>query len=91
MGSRNVALQEATYERLRAARRPGESFTDAVDRLLEGKEPSLLDFVGLIPKKDADELAKTIDEMRAEDARVEARRWGGLSPAHRRRSRGRHV
>ena len=91
MASRNVALQEATYERLKAARRQGESFTEAVDRLLAGKEPSLLDFVGLIPRKDAEELARTVEAMRKEDMELERRRWGPLPAAGGRRSRGRHV
>jgi predicted CopG family antitoxin len=91
MGSRTVALQDSTYERLKAARRQGESFTEAVDRLLEGKEPSLLDFVGLIPKKDADELGRVIEGMRADDARVERLRWGRNQPAARRGKHGRNV
>ena len=84
-------VQDATYERLRAARRPGESFTEAIDRLLGGKEPDFLDFVGLIPRRDAEDLARVIEEMRAEDMKLEDKRWGPGRPAPGRRKRGRDL
>ena len=84
-------VQDATYERLKAARRPGESFTEAIDRILGGNEPSFLDFVGLIPRRDADDLARVIEELREEDMALEQKRWGPTRPAPGRRKRGRDL
>lgn len=35
MGSKNISLREDAYERLKARKREGESFTDVVNRLTE--------------------------------------------------------
>lgn len=91
MSSKTVALERSTYERLKGVRRSGESFTDTVNRLLAGKEPSLLDFVGLIPKEDAEDLAHVIEEMRAEDEELERGRLKGNRVRTGGRARGRHL
>jgi predicted CopG family antitoxin len=67
VSSRTIAVERSAYERLKAARRPGESFTDAINRLLEGREPRLLDFVGLFDRKAADEVARSVALMREEE------------------------
>ena len=38
MSSKNISLPEPVYERLRAEKREGESFGDAIDRLLGGEK-----------------------------------------------------
>ncbi len=72
MGSRTISLEDGAYEKLKASKRPGESFSDVVHRLLGPRQPSLLDLHGLLDEDGARELAATVERMRRED--VEAQR-----------------
>jgi predicted CopG family antitoxin len=71
MSSRTIAVERSAYERLKAARHPGESFTDVINRLLAGREPRLADFVGLFGRKAADAIAESVAKMREEEVRHE--------------------
>jgi predicted CopG family antitoxin len=58
MGSKNISLREDAYRRLADAKEEGESFSDAVDRLLsraDGEHP-LYDLVGLLDEEEAAEV-----------------------------------
>src|SRR5207302_5512702 len=46
MGTKTISLEDSAYSRLKAVKRPGESFSDAVNRVLGANEPSFLDFKG---------------------------------------------
>ena len=74
MGSKTISLEDSAYERLLAAKRAGESFSDVVHRVLGGHDPSFLDFQGLIDRKSADRLAEAIAQMRREDIREQRKR-----------------
>ena len=81
--SKTISLEDSAYEKLRAAKRPGESFTDVVNRLVLGTKPSFSLFAGLLDKKAGNNLAKAFEKMRAEDREFERkrlkewkRRWG---------------
>ncbi|MEK6985024.1 MAG: antitoxin VapB family protein [Candidatus Thermoplasmatota archaeon] len=66
--TRQVALAESTYARLRRSRHPGESFSKAIDRLLDGaKDP--MGFVKRLPKADLtpEEHLRMIEEDRNSD------------------------
>jgi predicted CopG family antitoxin len=75
MGSRNISLKDSSYERLRSRMRPGESFSDVVDRL--AGQGSILDLVGIIPPESVDKIEAAIEASRAE--RI-ARRRKELNP-----------
>src|SRR3972149_711875 len=62
MGSKTISLEDSAYERLLAAKRAGESFSDVVHRVLGGHDPSFLDFQGLVDRKSADRLAEAVDQ-----------------------------
>ncbi|HEV2118694.1 MAG TPA: antitoxin VapB family protein [Candidatus Bathyarchaeia archaeon] len=74
MGTKTISLEDSAYTRLKAAKRPGESFSDAVNRVLGAKEPSFLDFRGLLHSSSADRLAQTIARMKQEDIRAQRTR-----------------
>lgn len=74
MGRKTISLDESTYAKLRAAKRPGESFSEVVDRLLADREPSLSIFRGFLDKEGAEELAEVVARMREEDIQVQRRR-----------------
>ncbi len=57
--------------RLKAVKRPGESFSDVVNRVLGRKEPSFLDFRGLLQGGSIDRLAETVARMKREDIRAQ--------------------
>ena len=45
-----VALADDTYRRLRRRKRPGESFSNTVDRLMRDQKKDAMSFVANVPK-----------------------------------------
>ncbi len=74
MGTKTISLETSAYERLKAAKRTGESFSDVVRRILGSREPSLLELTRLLDKRAADEVAGAIARMREEDIEIQRRR-----------------
>jgi predicted CopG family antitoxin len=64
MGTKTISLADDAYERLKAAKRDDESFSDAVRRLTPGVH--IAEFVGVLEEETADELETVIAERRAE-------------------------
>ena len=67
MGFKTISLSDAVYRRLRAERRSGESFGDAIARLLEAKQPPLMKYAGAWkPLTDAEleNIRMRIDRLR---------------------------
>jgi len=76
MGTKTILLEDSAYSRLKAVKRPGESFSDAVNRVLGANEPSFLDFKGMLNGSAAERLAQTIARMKVEDIRAQTTRAG---------------
>ncbi len=57
--SQQIRLDEDVYERIKANKRDGESFSDAVERLIGGR--SLRDLRGLFDSEQVDEMRAAID------------------------------
>lgn len=64
MATKTISLSEDAYERLRAAKREGESFSDVVRRLTPGVK--LADYYGVLDEDGADELKEIIAQNRSE-------------------------
>ncbi len=62
MGAKNISIPEDVYEKLREERREGESFGDAIDRLL-GRRP-LAEFWGAWSGETAVRAREAIEESR---------------------------
>ncbi len=62
MATKNIAIREDVYKRLLSSKRNEESFSDAIDRLLQRKT-SLLSFAGVFAESDQ-ELKMVEEEMR---------------------------
>ncbi|WP_123619776.1 antitoxin VapB family protein [Halorubrum sp. CSM-61] len=60
MSTRNVRLDEDVYERIKSEKRPGETFSETVERLIGGS--SLLDLAGILSDEEADEFRRAIEE-----------------------------
>lgn len=57
---RNVRLTEEAYRLLESRKKPGESFSDAVERI--AGERSLLDLAGVLTEEEAEEMREAIRE-----------------------------
>lgn len=62
MTTKTISLDEEAYERLKAEKRAGESFSDVVKRL--AGERSWRDVAGILSEEEADALEAAIDERR---------------------------
>jgi predicted CopG family antitoxin len=72
-----VQLSAEAYDRFRMAKRPGESFSDVVLRLLPKGDLRELANLGLTPKqqREADEIRRAIQAVDREEARKWLRRF----------------
>ena len=74
MGTKTISLEDSAYGKLKAAKRPGESFSDVIHRVIGSREPSLLEFTKLLDRKASGELARAITRMRNEDIALQRRK-----------------
>ena len=74
MGTKTISLEDSAYGKLKAAKRPGESFSDVIHRVIGSREPSLLEFTKLLDRKASEELARAIARMRADDIALQRRK-----------------
>lgn len=79
MGTKTISLEDSAYAKLRAAKRPQESFSDVIHRILGGRQPSFLDFRELLDRRAAEQVAAAVARMREEDLRAQQ----GRSPGRR--------
>lgn len=66
MGTKTISLADDAYEKLKAHKREGESFSDVVRRLAGGA--SLAEYHGVLDEDTADELAAIVERRREERA-----------------------
>ena len=65
MGVKTISIRDEIYEKLSSARREGESFSDAIDRLLKRDRADLSKYFGALKESDLlDDLEKDSREMR---------------------------
>ncbi|MGB0653699.1 MAG: antitoxin VapB family protein [Thermoplasmatota archaeon] len=65
--SRTISLEQSAYDALAAAKRPGESFSRTVHRLVGTERPRLGDLAGLLGPREAAPIAATLSRLRRED------------------------
>lgn len=86
MTTTTITLERSAYERLRAQKRPKESFSETVLRVLEPDRPSLKGFLELISMKDAADIGQAVERLRREDLEAERARLTqggrGRGPRH---------
>jgi predicted CopG family antitoxin len=87
MVSRTVSLEASAYERLRAAKRPGESFSQTVNRLLEASRPSFRALAGILTPSEATSVRRAVRGMREQERRAERVNLTRFEGPH----RGRHA
>ena len=77
MSTTTISLERSAYELLKSRKRPGESFSEELRRLLAPDEPRLTTFLELVPARDGDIVADAIERFRAEDLDSERRKVSG--------------
>lgn len=66
MATKNIAISEEAYQRLKALKKPGESFTEVIERMTRTR--GVLDLAGVLSASQAKEVSERIRESRAESA-----------------------
>jgi predicted CopG family antitoxin len=77
VGTKSIRLDEDVYERIKAQKREGETFSEAIDRLTS--DYSLLDFAGGYSREDADrhrELLERSEKQAAAERRERLEQLG---------------
>ncbi len=67
MGFKTISLSDSVYRRLRGEKRPGESFSEVITRLLDARQPPLVKYAGAWRPMSASELSGVrarIDRLR---------------------------
>lgn len=80
MTRRTISLDSRAYDRLQAARRPGESLSETVHRLLDRRRPSFRALAGGLDPAAADAIRDAIRKLREADGPAERAgfdRWRG--------------
>lgn len=77
MGTKTISLADDAYEKLRAHKREGESFSDVVRRLAGGV--TLAEYHGVLDEDTADELEDIVDRRRSARGEVHRRRVDELA------------
>ena len=67
MGTKNIAISDEAYEKLKSLKRPGESFTGLIQRMTRTR--SVVDLAGLLTSDEGLEVKKRISELRRESTR----------------------
>jgi len=62
MATKSITITNEAYERLAIYKEKSESFSDVINKLT--KKSSILDLVGLLSDKEADDLKRSIKETR---------------------------
>jgi predicted CopG family antitoxin len=73
MGTKNISIPEAVYERLKDEKADDESFGDAIDRLIDSR--SLEEFWGAWSEETAEQTREAIRDGRARSDEEIAERY----------------
>lgn len=66
MGTKNIAISDEAYQRLRALKKAGESFTDVIERITQSR--SVLELAGTLSKAEGRDMRRRVEELRGESS-----------------------
>jgi predicted CopG family antitoxin len=67
LGTKNIAISDEAYQRLKALKKPGESFTKLIERMTRSK--GVLNLSGILTKAEASRVSEVVKETRRESSR----------------------
>ena len=73
---KTITIKKKVYDDLTRIKRDSESFSDLFERLAEKEQPDLARFAGILSKKSAEELEKSVKKSR-EKSRKKMQRIAG--------------
>jgi len=67
LGTKNIAISDEAYQRLKALKKPGESFTEVIERMTRSR--GVLELSGILSKQEASRLVEVVKESRKSSSR----------------------
>ena len=67
MGTKNIAISEEAYQRLKALKKAGESFTEVIERMTQSR--GILELAGVLSESEGRRAKKAIEGAREERSR----------------------
>lgn len=86
MPTTTISLERSAYELLKSRKKPGESFSEELHRLLTDSRPTVKSFLDLLTAASAAEVADAVETIRDEDLSMERGRTRGRGGARGRRT-----
>ncbi|MDG7008005.1 MAG: antitoxin VapB family protein [Nitrososphaerota archaeon] len=78
MDTKDIATSDEAYERLKSLRKPGEGFTELVERMT--RSGGVVDLAGPLTKSEGPEMKKTASELRKANSRPDRETGEGPGP-----------
>ena len=67
MGTKNIAISDEAYQRLKALKKPGESFTEVIERMTRSR--GVLDLAGILSPRQAAQVEERVRGLREESSK----------------------
>lgn len=67
MGTKNIAISDEAYQRLKALKKPGESFTEVIERMTRSR--GILELAGTLSPRQAAQVKERVREIRDDSSR----------------------
>jgi predicted CopG family antitoxin len=67
LGTKNIAISDEAYQRLKSLKKPGESFTEVIERMTQSR--GILELSGILSKQEALRVSEAIRETRRESSK----------------------
>lgn len=66
MGTKNIAISDEAYERLKTLKKSGESFTDVIERITRTRD--ILELAGTLSRGEGHDMMRRVEEVRKESS-----------------------
>jgi predicted CopG family antitoxin len=86
MTTTTISLERSAYELLRSRKKPDESFSEELHRLLGSASPDLKGFLDIVSAEDGQTIANAIDAIRFQDIEQERTKASRGKQRHGRRA-----
>jgi predicted CopG family antitoxin len=67
LGTKNIAISDEAYQRLKALKKPGESFTELIERMTRSR--GILELSGILSNQEASRVIQVVRETRRESSK----------------------